>query len=158
MDAGAAMVSIPQPGEPPTDATPPATRTRPSRASAAEAPACKRGPHEVKAGSPALLELIAQSGDTIVGTVHEKDGYDFSVFIVDRPNRAKYLNDSGRCSKLFKRTSTKAADVEFRIPESASLPCYLVLESRGTTYAREVIVELKTRATGARRAQGKVGL
>src|SRR6267143_2408082 len=97
------------------------------RGQSLEAQACNPGPHEIRAGHPVVLELIAFRGDKVSGTVREKDGYDFSVFIVDRPNRAKYLEDPEHCAKLFRKAKAAEADVEFRVPDSAELPCYLVL-------------------------------
>ena len=158
MDGGAAKGVIPAAS--PHDSSAGAARdTAVGGRSAREAPpACAAGPHEILSGRPAILELIASSGDTVFGSVREKDGHNFSLFIVDRPNRAKYVDDPERCAKLFRKSKTTGAEVEFRIPDTAELPCYLVLEARGSSYARHVEVDLRTRSTRSRRGGRKVGL
>jgi hypothetical protein len=145
MDAGAATPAPPAP-------------THGARGASDDSPACSPGPHTFRAGQPAILELIAFKGDRVTGTVREKDGHDFSLCIVDRANRARYTENPEGCAKLLRKSKAVSTQVEFRVPETAELPCYLILETRGTTYAREVTVDLHARSTRKRRGSQKVGL
>ncbi len=104
-----------------------------------EAPACSRGPHAVEAGHPEAIPLDVKTGDQLRGYLEEIDGFDFSWFIANAANLAKF-RQGRRPTVLAENLDVPADSISVTIPGDG--PWYLVLDVYGKQYTREVVTEL----------------
>lgn len=135
----------------PTSATPIASRKRPRPKpepspdpTAAPRPAgaqvCDPGPHDVEPGYYMKIDLEIDPGDTVVGTLEEKDGDDFEWMIVDEDNWVE-LVQTGSCDVEDQGEDQAVYKVEWMVPRRG--PWFLVLKAYGKKLVREVSANLR---------------
>jgi hypothetical protein len=102
--------------------------------------ACSSGPHTVVPGKPTKIRLNTKKGDTIDRYLEESDGYDFDWWIVDEENMILYLNKEDY-DMIDGDVNVRASKVSCKVPDGG--PWYLLLDTSGRQYDREVEVNLR---------------